>query len=118
MKHSSLFSTMFLALGATAAGCAASAPGMGDDGTGSGSGSGSGAGLIPTSAEGKFAVRSDFDIATNMPGTAGDVINEFIKATDGSRRSAKYILEKLVDQLRRAASRTSSRVPSRSPRVT
>ena len=99
MRNHSLFSTTFLlALGATAAGCAASAPGMGD-GDGSGSGSGSGSDSVPLSPQGKFALHSDYDIATNMPGTAGDVINEIIKATDDPDDPSRYILEKIVDQL-------------------
>jgi hypothetical protein len=95
-NHSLLSTTFLLALGATAAGCAASAPGMGDD---DGSGSGSGSGSVPLSPQGKFALQSDYDIATNMPGTAGDVINEIIKATDDPDDPSKYILEKIVDQL-------------------
>ena len=31
---------------------------------------------VPLTAEGKFSVQSDFDIATNMPGTAGTVVND------------------------------------------
>jgi hypothetical protein len=97
MRTSSLVSTtLLLALGA-AAGCAAEAPGM--PGQGSGSGSGSGSGAVPTSPEGKFAMKSDFDIATNMPGTAGDVINELIKATDDPDDPSRYILEKIVSTL-------------------
>src|SRR5262249_37721493 len=84
-------------VGCAAVGCAASAPGMGGDDMGSGSGSGSGS--VPLTPEGKFHLTSDFDIATNMPGTAGDVINELIKATDDPDDPSKYILEKLVDAL-------------------
>jgi hypothetical protein len=90
MRTSSLLS-LFLV------GCAASAPGMGGDDMGSGSGSGSGS--VPLTPEGKFKLTSDFDIATNMPGTAGDVINEFIKATDDPDDPSRYILEKLVSTL-------------------
>ena len=95
MRNSSLLT--ILTLGATAAGCATNAPGMGGDDMGSGSGSDPG--TVPLSPEGKFNMKSDFDIAQNMPGTAGAVINEIIKATDDPDDPSKYILEKLVDQL-------------------
>ncbi|HUS29135.1 MAG TPA: hypothetical protein VMZ53_11510 [Kofleriaceae bacterium] len=101
MMKRSLFSTFsfVLALGATAAGCAAQAPGEDDDpGEGSGSGSGS-AEQPPLTAEGKYALVSDFDIATNMPGTAGEVVNMFIAATDDADDPAHWILDQLVAKL-------------------
>jgi len=68
----------------------------GGDGSGSGSGSQT---ETPLTAEGKFSLQSDFDIATNMPGTAGEVTNAFIAATDGGDDPAHWILDQLVAQL-------------------
>jgi hypothetical protein len=101
MMKRSLFSTFsfVLALGATAAGCAANAPDDMDDDPGMGSGSGSDVEQPPLTAEGKFSLVSDYDIATNMPGTAGEVINAFIAATDGGDDPAHWILDQLVAQL-------------------
>jgi hypothetical protein len=98
MTNNSLSLTLFLALGATAAGCAANAPDE-DDGPGSGSGSGSDTETVPLTAEGKYAVTSQFDIATNMPGTAGQVINQIIDATDSADDPTHWILDQLVAQL-------------------
>jgi hypothetical protein len=97
MKKHSPSIALLLALGASVAGCAADVGG--DDGDGSGSGSGSGSGAVPLTAEGKYSLKSDFDIATNMPGTAGDVINGFIAATDEPDDPTKWIMEQLVAQL-------------------
>jgi hypothetical protein len=83
------------------AACAASAPttpgGGGDDG-GSNTNPDDG-GTVPLSAEGAYAVQSDFDIATNMPGTAGAVVNGFISATDDPDDPTRYILDQLIAQL-------------------
>jgi hypothetical protein len=98
MKPTSLSLTMLLALGASAVGCASSAPDD-DDGGGSGSGSGSGSDSVPLTAEGRYALTSDFDIATNMPGTAGEVINKIIDATDSPDDPTHWILDQLVAQL-------------------
>ena len=98
MKRISLPSILLFALGASAAGCAASSPDDGDDGNG-GTGSGSGSDTIPLTAEGKYALVSQFDIATNMPGTAGQVINQIIDATDSPDDPTHWILDQLVAQL-------------------
>jgi hypothetical protein len=98
MKTSSLSLTMLLALGASAAGCATTPPGP-DDGDDTGSGSGSGSDTVPLTAEGKYSVVSTFDIATNMPGTAGQVINQIIDATDSPDDPTHWILDQLVAQL-------------------
>jgi hypothetical protein len=83
------------------AACAASAPtspgGGGDDG-----GSNTNPdddGTVPLTAEGTYSVQSDFDIATNMPGTAGAVVNGFISATDDPDDPTRYILDQLIAQL-------------------
>lgn len=100
-KSSSLASSLLLAFAATAAGCAADVtapPGDGSDGSGSGSGSND-PGPVPTTMVGKYAMSSEFDLATNMPGTAGTVVNIFISATDDPDDPTKFIVEKLVDAL-------------------
>ncbi|HEX5061215.1 MAG TPA: hypothetical protein VFV99_17735 [Kofleriaceae bacterium] len=91
--------TSLLALGVTAAGCAADAPNVGDDDDGGGSGSGSGSETVPLTAEGKYKMTSTFDVATNMPGTAGAVINQIIDATDSADDPTHWILDQLVAQL-------------------
>lgn len=98
MKTRSHSIALALALGSVVTGCAASAPDAGDDYE-DGSGSGSNEQDVPTSAEGKFSVTSTFDIATNLPGTAGDVINNIIDATDSADDPTHWILDKLVAQL-------------------
>jgi hypothetical protein len=99
MKNS-LSLTMIFALGASVAGCASNvSDDDGDDDMGSGSGSGSGSETVPLTAEGKYAVTSQFDIATNMPGTAGQVINQIIDATDSPDDPTHWILDQLVAQL-------------------
>jgi hypothetical protein len=101
MKNNSLPLTMLLALGATVAGCASDSPdnnnddGGGDDGGGDGSGSET----IPLTADGTYSMTSQFDIATNMPGTAGQVINQIIDATDSPDDPTHWILDQLIAQL-------------------
>ena len=92
---------LVLALGTTAAACGGTyAPDMPGDGDGSGSGgNGGGSNQRPLDATGKFAVHSTFDLATNMPGTAGTVVNTIIAATDGSDDPTRWILDQLIAQL-------------------
>lgn len=99
MKTNSLSLTMLLALGASAAGCATSASPGDDDGMGSGSGDGSGSQTVPLTAEGKYSVTSDFDVAANMPGTAGDVFRQIIDATDSPDDPTHWVLDQLVKAL-------------------
>lgn len=54
---------------------------------------------VPLSAEGRYLVHSEFDLATNVPGTPGRVINYFISATDEPDDPTKFILEQLVAAL-------------------
>jgi hypothetical protein len=97
-KSSASISTL-LALSAALSACAANAP-DGDDYDGGGGGSGGGDGeILPMSAEGKFAMQSTFDVATNMPGTAGAVINGFIDATDSPDDPTHWILDQIVAKL-------------------
>jgi hypothetical protein len=89
-----------LAVSATAAGCAADAPDMGDQGGGGGGGDTSGSDDAPHSmdASGRYEVTSTFDIASNMPGTVGDVTNTIIDMTDGATDPADWILDQVIDQ--------------------
>ncbi len=98
MMTRSLSMSLLLALGITAVGCAADAPGMtGDDTTDPTNPPDDQP--VPTTPEGKFAVQSDFDLATNLPGTAGTVVNYFIQATDDPDDPTRFIVEKLVAAL-------------------
>jgi hypothetical protein len=99
IKNLSLISSLLFA--ATVAGCAANVtdPGPMDGSDGSGSGSDPDNQPVPLSPQGKFAISSTFDLATNMPGTAGTVVNIFISATDDPDDPTKFIVEKLVDAL-------------------
>ena len=44
-------------------------------------------------------MRSTFDLATNMPGKVGDVVNTIIAATDGGADPADWILEQVITQM-------------------
>jgi hypothetical protein len=88
-----------LALGATATGCGASDPSsMGDDDGGGGGGGGSDQ-PRPLDATGTYAVHSTFDLATNMPGTAGTVVNTIIAATDDREDPTRWIVDQILAQL-------------------
>jgi len=91
---------LFLALGA-AAGCAddpKANPGGGGGG-GGGEGSGSGSSATPMDATGKYALVSTYDIATNMPGTAGDVVNTIIAATDDPADPTQWVVDQAIAQM-------------------
>jgi hypothetical protein len=89
-----------LAIGATAAGCAATTPGGGGDGSGGGGdGSGSGSSSKPLDPTGKYQLQSTFDISTNIPGTVGTVINDFIGATNGPNQPTQWILDQIIAQM-------------------
>jgi hypothetical protein len=62
-------------------------------------GSGSDDAPHPMTADGTYAMHSTFDIATNMPGTAGAVVNAVIDATDSADDPTHWILDQLVKQL-------------------
>jgi hypothetical protein len=94
----SLVLTLAVVLGATAVGCGTdpSANPGDDDGGGSGSGSG---GQKPLDATGTYAMHSTFDLATNMPGTAGQVVTTIIQATDDPDDPTHWILDQIIAQL-------------------
>jgi hypothetical protein len=51
---------------------------------------------VPLTPEGVFNVQSELDLATNMPGTSGQVINYFILATDDPEDPTKFIVDQLL----------------------
>src|SRR4051812_29384833 len=79
MNAKNLSILLALAVGSSfvTTGCAADAPDAGDDGGGGGGGGSGGGDPTPhaVDATGKYAVRSTFDIASNMPGKVGEVTN-------------------------------------------
>lgn len=91
--------TLFLALGAAAAGCAADAPAPSGDDAPVDPMNPDDPQPVPLTPEGKFNVQSDFDLASNMPGTAGTVVNTFILATDDPDDPTKFIVDKLIAAL-------------------
>lgn len=80
----------------TVAGCASEAPG--DDGDGGGGG-GPDPQPVPTTPEGTYRMQSQFDLATNIPGTAGTVATYFIQATDDPDDPTKFIVERVLEAL-------------------
>lgn len=48
---------------------------------------------------GSYRVTSEFDLASGLPGTAGDVINTFIEMTDDPQDPATWVLDQLVDNI-------------------
>jgi len=89
-----------LALGAIATGCSAADPSsMGDDGGGGGGGGGGDDQPKPLDATGTYTMHSTFDLATNMPGTAGTVVNTIIAATDDGDDPTRWIVDQILAQL-------------------
>jgi hypothetical protein len=70
------------------AACGAAAPIGDDDG-----------GDTPVTLTGRYALHSDYDLATSLPGTAGEVVNVFIAATDGPDDPTRYIVDLLIAEL-------------------
>ena len=90
-----LFVVLALALGATT-GCSSDPSGMGE---GPGGGGGSDDHPKPLDPTGTYTMHSTFDLATNMPGTAGTVVNTIIAATDDKADPTLWILDQLIAQL-------------------
>jgi hypothetical protein len=53
----------------------------------------------PLDATGKYSMRSSFDLASNAPGKAGEVVNMIIAATDGGNDPAEWILEQAINAM-------------------
>ena len=92
-----------LAAGAILTGCAADSPstnpGGGDTGGSNDNPGGGDETPKPLDATGKYAVQSTFDISTNMPGTVGVVVNDFISATDDPDDPTHWILDQIIAQM-------------------
>jgi hypothetical protein len=54
---------------------------------------------VPTTAEGRYTVTSEFDLATNAPGTPGQIANYFINATDDPEDPTKFLVDELIKAL-------------------
>ncbi|HWU89972.1 MAG TPA: hypothetical protein VN253_22070 [Kofleriaceae bacterium] len=81
----------------TVAGCTSDTPGDGGDGGGD---DGGGAPQpVPATPEGRYAMRSELDLATNIPGTAGTVATYFIQATDDPEDPTLFIVQKVTEAL-------------------
>ncbi len=108
-----------LALGVAASGCAADPVGTGDD-TGSGGGGDTGGGggdtgggdggggttSAPLDASGKYSMQSTFDLATNVPGTVGAIVNGIIDATDSPDDPTHWVLDQIVNQMPSGTAKT------------
>jgi hypothetical protein len=74
----------------------------GDDDGGGGDGMGSQEETPPErqmDAQGTYRLQSTFDIATNMPGTAGSVLNGLISATDDPDDPMSWVLDQMLAQM-------------------
>ncbi len=92
-----------LALGTTAA-CGPGSSGMGgDDGPGGGDDQPP---TQPLDATGTYTVHSTFDLATNMPGTAGAVVNTIIAATDDVDDPSRWIIDQILAGLPSGTAKT------------
>lgn len=101
MNTKNLGLAFMLALGSAAAGCAddpKAGPGGGGGGGGSGSGSG-GEDVTAMDASGKYGFQSTYDVSTNMPGTAGHVVNYIIDATDSPDDPTKWLMDQIIAKM-------------------
>jgi hypothetical protein len=58
-----------------------------------------GGGIVPLTPRGAFLLHSEFDLADNLPGEAGKVIDVFLAATDGPDDPTRYVVDLLVAAL-------------------
>lgn len=56
---------------------------------------------------GRYKMNSTFDIATNMPGTAGQITNHFIAATNDPDDPTNWLLEQMINAMPSGAVRTA-----------
>lgn len=80
----------------TVSGCTSDTSGEGDGG---GGGGGDELQPVPATAEGSFAMQSQFDLATNIPGTAGKITNYVIAATDDPDDPTRFLIERIIEAL-------------------
>jgi len=95
MKTASLSFVLGLAL----LGCADRSVAPGDDGSGDGSGSQEQPPEPQMDASGTYRLNSQFDLATNMPGTSGSFVNGLIAATDDPDDPMSWVLDQMLDQM-------------------
>lgn len=103
--------TFVLALGA-AAGCSSDPMMSGDDQPNNPGGGDDGGGddtPRPLDATGNYRVQNTFDIASNAPGTAGDIVNAFIAMTDDPTDPSHWVLSLLIDQLDSGVIKTAAK---------
>src|SRR6476620_12666755 len=81
------------------AGCTVHSVAGDDDGGGDGSGSQDETPEPEMDAQGTYRLQSTFDIATNMPGTAGSVLNGLIAATDDPDDPMLWLLDQMLAQM-------------------
>lgn len=101
---SNLSLALVLAVTSAAAGCSGSnTPGddtmVGDDNTDPPPGDDDVDPPPPTSPVGRYQLQSEFDMASGLPGTVGDIVNGFIDATDGPDDPGRYLCDLAADQL-------------------
>jgi hypothetical protein len=102
MKTYKTIALLALAFASASAGCAGSDTETGDDvGDDGGDDQPPGDDDVDTfvTPEGRYEVESEFDLATNLPGTVGDVVNGFIDATDGPDDPGRYLCDLAADQI-------------------
>ncbi|HWO26852.1 MAG TPA: hypothetical protein VNO30_49320 [Kofleriaceae bacterium] len=97
------FLSLSILFAVTVAGCTSDTGGdtsgpPDDDGGGSGGG-GDPAQPVPTRVAGAYALQSQFDLATSVPGTAGQVVGYIIDATDSPDDPTLFIVERLAAAL-------------------
>jgi len=90
--------TFVLALGAVTTGCSSDPMMSGDDGPNN-PGGGDDDAPRPLDATGNYRVQNTFDIATNAPGTVGDIVNAFIDMTNDANDPSHWLLTLLINQL-------------------
>lgn len=54
---------------------------------------------VPLTPAGRFAVQSEYDLSTNMPGTPGTIASYFIEATDEPDDPTKFLVDELIKAL-------------------
>ncbi len=97
MKLNQVGFAFALALTATAVGCATDASEV--DQPGSGDEEDPDSGPVANTADGTYVLHSKFDLATNLPGRVGTVVNTIIAATDDSNDPVLFIYDKVIEGL-------------------
>lgn len=92
MKHSLLFVSSLSLVAAV--GCGSSTVESGDDDPNNPNNPDNPP--VPLTPEGRFMLHSELDLATNMPGTSGQVVNYFIQATDDPDDPTKFLVDQLI----------------------